>query len=138
VTLRLFWGLFVCCLCWKLYKVWTSMLRTERPSFVTLWVVCSYVKLTCTACIGMETKNTTIVTSHNFEISLTTLLILCTLFGGTIWLLEYNKQHFLTMANYITFTKHASWLVFVAWSLKKLGHNLCKRWKHNAFKLCYN
>jgi hypothetical protein len=41
------------------------------------------------------------------------------------------------MVDYTTFTKHASWLVPIPWSLKKLGHNLCKRWTHNALKLCY-
>jgi hypothetical protein len=47
------------------------MLKINRPSFVILWVVVSYVKLTCTTCTAMKI-NTIIVISHNFEI-----LVIC-------------------------------------------------------------
>jgi hypothetical protein len=49
--LKLFWGLLVWCLCWKLCKVWAIMFRINKPSFTTFWPMWSYIKLTYTKCI---------------------------------------------------------------------------------------
>jgi len=66
VTLRLLWGILVYCLCWKLYKVWANMLKTKRSSFVTLWVVWSFVKLTYTTRIVMKYNYSGVPQFQNF------------------------------------------------------------------------
>lgn len=132
------WLIYVVFKCWKWCKVWTSMLKTKRPSFATLWVMWN-VNLTCITCICVMRRNTTTLTFPNFKTSLNITLILCTLCHGTIQLLMYQMQHYFIKVECTRwFTKHARWLMFATWSFKKFGQSRCKRWRHNALELHYN
>lgn len=68
VTLTPLYNLLVWCLCWETLQVWASMLKTNKPSFVTLWTMWSCVKLICTTYIVMKKRSTTTLTSYSSKL----------------------------------------------------------------------